>query len=150
MRRSRPLPTSVRRRPTGVEAFAAVTVTDRLKLRTDYTYTKAIDAVTGLELLRRPRHKASVSALWNPTDQLNLSATVISVGDFVDISRDGSVLRLDAPGYTIVNLAASYDVDDKMKLFARVDNLFNLHYENPTGFDRPGIGIFGGIRLANR
>src|SRR5262245_26046442 len=39
----------------GIEAFAAVNVTDRIKLRADYTYTRAIDNDTGLELLRRPK-----------------------------------------------------------------------------------------------
>lgn len=135
---------------SGIEAFASVMFTDRLKLRGDYTYTKAIDATTGLELLRRPRDKASVAALWTPIDPLQLSATVVSVSGWVDISRDGSVSRLNASGYTVVNIAANYTVNDQLKVFARIDNLFDLQYQNPTGFDRPGIGIFGGIRLATR
>ncbi len=36
----------------------------------------------------------------------------------------------------------------QVKLFGRVDNLFNLHYQNPTGFLAPGLGVFGGIRVA--
>jgi vitamin B12 transporter len=107
-------------------------------------------SATGLELLRRPRHEASVTAYWTPTDPLQLPATVVSVGDWVDISRDGSVPRVTAPGYTIVNLAANYTVNEQVKVFGGIDNLFNLHYESPAGFDRPGFGIFGGIRLANR
>jgi vitamin B12 transporter len=135
---------------SGIEAFVAVAVTDRLKLRGDYTYTKAIDAVTGLELLRRPRDKGSVTAIWNPIDPLTLSGTVLAVGDWVDVNRSGTVLRLTAPGYTLVNLAANYTVNNQVTLFGRVDNLFNVHYEDPTGFERPGFGIYGGIRLANR
>ena len=134
----------------GIEAFAAVKVTDQVKLRADYTYTKAIDVLTGLELLRRPRDKASVTAAWTPMDPLSLSATLLYVSDWVDTNRDGSIPRLTQPGYTVVNLAANYTVSDQMKLFARVDNLFNLHYENPNGFDRPGFGAFVGVRLANR
>jgi hypothetical protein len=33
------------------------------------------------------------------------------------------------------------------EVFARVDNLFNKHYENPSGFLRPGLGAYGGVRL---
>ena len=47
---------------SGYEAFASAAVTERLRLRTDYTYTKAIDAITELELLRRPRHKYTLAA----------------------------------------------------------------------------------------
>jgi vitamin B12 transporter len=52
---------------------------------------------------------------------------------------------LHAPGYTVVNVAANYQVNPNLKTFARIDNLFNEHYQNPTGFLRPGIGVYGGI-----
>lgn len=134
----------------GVEAFIGFLITDRLKVRADYTYTQAIDDATGLELLRRPRHKASVTTAWNPYDPLVLSATVLHVGDWVDISRDGFTQpRLTAPGYTVVNVAANYTVNENVKVFARADNLFDVRYENPTGFERPGLGVFGGVRLTN-
>jgi vitamin B12 transporter len=135
---------------SGYEAFASAAVTTRLKLRTDYTYTKAIDAITGLELLRRPHHKYAVAAEWNPIDQLLLSATWLRVSDWVDGNRDFSIQRLTAPGYTIVNLAANYTVNEYTTVFGRIDNLLNERYQNPTGFDRPGFGIFGGVRVANR
>ena len=82
----------------GVEAFASVAVTERLKLRGDYTFPDAGDAITGLELLRRPWNKASVTAVWTPIDPLVLSATVLHVGPWVDISRDASIPRLLARG----------------------------------------------------
>jgi vitamin B12 transporter len=135
---------------SGVEAFVFVKLTDRLKVRGDYTYTKAIDATTGLELLRRPRHKASATAYWDPTDRLSLSATVLRVSSWVDGNRDFSIPRLTAPGYTVVNLAADYMVNENLKVFGRIDNLFNEQYQDPTGFMRPGFAVFGGMRLANR
>ena len=54
----------------GVEAFAAYTLTNRLLLRADYTYTEARDDLTGQELLRRPMNKASLTAFWKATDRL--------------------------------------------------------------------------------
>jgi vitamin B12 transporter len=134
-----------RARTNGLEAFAAVNVTDRIKLRSDYTFTRAIDADTGLELLRRPKHKISLQALWNPIDPLTLSATVVHVGDWKDVSRNGLTRGLDASGYTVVNVAANYQVNPNLKTFARIDNLFNEHYQNPNGFLRPGIGVYGGM-----
>src|SRR5205085_9913395 len=94
----------------GLEAFAAVNVTDRLKLRGDYTFTRAVDATTGLELLRRPRHKGSVQVLLTPIDPLTISATLLHVGDWIDGSRP-DFNRITQSGYTVINLAAQYQVN---------------------------------------
>ena len=129
----------------GLEAFAAVNVTDRVKLRGDFTYTRGIDLDTGLELLRRPMHKYSLQALWNPIDPLTLSATVVRVGHWFDGNRDFSIPRLQQSGYTVVNVAANYQVNSNLKTFARIDNLFDERYQNPNGFLRPGIGAYAGV-----
>jgi vitamin B12 transporter len=133
----------------GTESFVAATITERVRVRADYTFTRAIDATTGLELLRRPKEKWSFTTSWKPIDPLTVSATVLHIGSFVDGNRDFSIPRLLAPAYTIVNMAADYVVNDQIKVFGRVDNLFNLHYQNPTGFLQPGLGIFGGVRMAS-
>jgi len=124
-------------------------VTDQLKVRGDYTATFTRDETTGLGLLRRPNNKASLSAIWTPIDRLSLSTTILYVGSWVDINRNGSIPRLDAPQYTTVNIAANYEVDKHLTAFARVDNLFNCQYQDPTGFLRPGLGVIGGVRVAN-
>lgn len=134
---------------SGVEAFVTVNPIDRLWFRADYTYTKAIDAITNLELLRRPRHKASFTAAWTPIDPLTVSATVLHVGSWIDGNRDFSIPRLTAPGFTIVNLAGDYRINEYAKVFARIDNLFDERYEDPTGFLRPGFAVYGGVRLTN-
>jgi len=54
-----------------------------------------------------------------------------------------------APGYSLVNVAANY-TGNPYTVFGRIDNLFNQHYQNPTGFERPGFGIYRGIRVAKR
>jgi len=133
----------------GTENFVAATITDRIRVRADYTFTRTVDAMTGLELLRRPKEKWSAQLIWNPIDPLTLSATALHTGSFIDANRDFSIPRLLAPGYTVINVAADYAVTDQLKVFGRVDNLFNVHYQNPTGFLQPGLGIYGGIRVAS-
>jgi vitamin B12 transporter len=133
----------------GTENFVAAAITDRIRVRADYTFTRTVDAMTGLELLRRPKEKWSTNVSWNPIDPLTLSATVLHTGSFIDANRDFSIPRLLASGYTVVNVAADYAVTDQLKVFGRVDNLFNVHYQNPTGFLQPGLGVYGGIRVAS-
>jgi vitamin B12 transporter len=133
----------------GTESFVAARITDRIAVRADYTFTRAVDASTGLQLLRRPKEKWSATATWLPIDPLTLSATVLHVSDWLDVTRDGTVSGIVAPGYTIVNLRGDYAISDQVKAFGQVDNLFDLHYQNPTGFLAPGLGVFGGIRVAS-
>jgi vitamin B12 transporter len=133
----------------GTESFVSARITDRVRVRADYTFTRAVDTDAGLELLRRPKEKWSANVIWNPIDPLTLSATLLHTGSFVDASRDFSIPRLLAPGYTVLNLAAEYVVTDQLKVFGRVDNATNVHYQNPTGFLQPSLGVYGGIRVAN-
>ena len=53
-----------------------------------------------------------------------------------------------ASPYATVNLSGCYDLGRGVTLFARVDNALDRHYQNPVGFDKPGIGAFGGVKLA--
>jgi vitamin B12 transporter len=133
----------------GTETFASLAVTQWFKLRADYTHTTAIDADTGLELLRRPKDKTSLTGIWNPIDPWTLSATVLHVSSWVDTDRFGFTPRLTAPGYTVVNVATSYKVNEQATVFGRIDNLFDEHYQDPTGFLRPGLGAYVGIKLNN-
>ncbi len=130
----------------GVESFIAYEPGKTLALRADYTYTQATDDVLNQELLRRPRHKASLNANWHVTEALSANATVLTVSSWVDGNRDFSVPRLTANGYTTVNLAANFDVNSHLSVFGRIDNLFDRHFQNPVGFLQPTLGAFAGVR----
>jgi vitamin B12 transporter len=131
----------------GIESFIAWQPVKPLTLRVDYTYTEATDDVLQQELLRRPKNKGTFLAQWQATAAWQLSLDVLAVGTWVDGNRDFSVPRLDAPGYTAVNFATSYDVNSHLAVFGRINNLLDRHYENPVGFLQPSIGAYAGIRL---
>jgi vitamin B12 transporter len=130
----------------GVESFVACNPAKAVTLRADYTYTQATDDGSGQQLLRRPKHKASLNAAWQATSAFSINATVLTVGSWIDGNRDFSIPRLPAPGYTIVNLAASFAIDAHFTVFGRVDNLFDRHFQDPVGFQQPTLGAFAGIR----
>jgi vitamin B12 transporter len=130
----------------GVESFAEYEPVKALNLRADYTYTEATDDVLNQELLRRPKHKASLNATWRAAAGFSASATLLTLGSWIDGNRDFSVPRLTAAGYTIVNVAASFDINEHFSVFGRVDNLFDRHIENPVGFLQPTLGAFAGVR----
>ena len=117
-------------------------------MRLDYTFTEATDDVLQQELLRRPKHKASLNADWKATSAFSFDATLLYVGARIDDNRDFSIPRLVAPGYTTVNIAGNYQLSTALALYARIENLLDRHYENPVGFLQPSIGLFAGIKAS--
>ena len=136
-----------RARTDGVESFVAYRPLQSLTLRVDYTYTEAVDQILNEELLRRPKHKGSLNVLWQASTRLSLDTRILTVGSWADGNRDFSIPRLTAPGYTTVDIAANYAVNSKVALLARVSNLFNRRFDNPIGFQQPGVGAYAGINL---
>jgi vitamin B12 transporter len=131
----------------GAETFANLKATERLDLRLDYTYTLAMNDETGQQLLRRPKHKVSLTAAWRPFDRTTLAVTAIYVGSRDDVSYSGSSSAIAKP-YYLVNLDGSYQLTPSVAVFARVENLLNQHYQDVVGFLRPGIGAFAGLRVS--
>lgn len=136
-----------RARTQGVESFVVFKPMEALSLRADYTYTDAVNAATHAALLRRPRHKASLDAAWQATDALLLDASLLYVGPRSDVGRE-SFLPEKLPGYMTVNLAATWDVTPDFALYGRVENLFDGHYQDPDGFQRPSIGAWAGVKAS--
>lgn len=133
----------------GYEAFLDIKASDRLRFHADYTRTDATDEIANTELLRRPKHKANFTASYQATDALGLSAAVIYVGPWMDFDRQGLWFTArDFQGYTVVNIAANYVVNKQITVFGRVDNLFDKRYEVPVGWLAPGVGVFGGVKVA--
>jgi vitamin B12 transporter len=130
----------------GFENFVAYAPLARLLMRADFTYTLAQDDILREELLRRPKVKASIAGTWQASNALSLTATVLYVGPWIDGNRNFTIERLTAGGYATTNLAASYALSRHLSLFARINNLFDRRYEDPVGFDRPGFGVFAGIK----
>jgi vitamin B12 transporter len=131
----------------GVESFASWQVSSALTLRADYTWTIARDDIAEVELLRRPKNKASATANWRATRRLDLSASVVYVSAWLDYDRAGDAQLMASP-FATVNIAGNYDIGHGVTLFARIDNLLDRHYQDPVGFDQPGLGAYGGVKIS--
>jgi vitamin B12 transporter len=132
----------------GMEGFIAYRPFTAYSVRLDYTFTEAFDDNANTELLRRPKHKATLRNTWHATEQLSLDGTILYTGSWVDGNRDFTNLEpLHAPGFTTVNIAANFDVNKNMAVYARINNLFDRRYEDPIGFLQPHIGAFAGVKV---
>jgi len=133
----------------GVELFASAKPIDDFTLRINYTYTDTEDKTTGETLIRRPKNKIGFDLNYRFLKRGNANLGVIYVGKRDD--KDFSISpprRVKLDQYTLVNLAASYDISKNFQLLGRVENLLDKEYEEAKGFGTPGLSIFGGIKLS--
>jgi vitamin B12 transporter len=133
----------------GVELFLSVKPVDDLTVRVNYTYTDTEDKTTGETLIRRPKNKIGFDLNYHFINKGNVNLGVIYVGKRDD--KDFSISpprRVKLDQYTLVNLAASYDISKNFQLFGRVENLLDKEYEEAKGFGTPGLSFFGGMKLS--
>jgi vitamin B12 transporter len=133
----------------GAELWAAGEPGADVTLRASYTYTgtEAQDApasfglTDGSSLLRRPRNKAGLDAHRRfDAAGVDLTLDVLYVGERRDIDPT-TFEPMRADPYTVAGLAAAWEASGRVRLFGRIENLFDEDYEDVAGFataDRSG------------
>ncbi len=132
-------------RTYGVESFVEFKGIQNLNMRGSYTYTYAQNLITNTPLVRRPQNRAGgdMDYQWGA---LGVGASLTYTGTSFDTDFSGNSLIL--PSYFLVKLRASYQVNSQVRLFARVDNLFNQWYEETYGYSAPGLSAYGGTKIS--
>ena len=126
----------------GAETFIQVQPLDLLTLRANYTYDYTRNLDDNTQLVYRPQNKVNFETNYQLTPKVNFNLVVIAVGEKPGVS-DTTI-----PGYAIANLAGSYTVTKNVKLFSRIDNLFNKNYQEAYGYGTSGLAGFGGVTLS--
>ncbi|HJO10451.1 MAG: TonB-dependent receptor [Gammaproteobacteria bacterium] len=128
----------------GVEISADISLSDNLRLTSNYTYNDT-ERPNGLQRRRRPEQLANFGLAYvGMDDRLSLNA-------FYRISRDSidevgaTLVKLD--DFEVMDLSASYSVSDNIKLYARVENAFDEDYEEIAGFNPPDRAAYVGVRF---
>lgn len=98
------------------------------------------DLVSGLDLARQERVKASIEVGFRPIEKLSLSARVLFGGKREDIDPV-SFARTTVPSYTTLDLTAIYSIDDNSELKLSAENLFDKDYTTTKGWRAPGRTI---------
>lgn len=142
-------------RTQGVESWLEIHTNSPLSVKANYTYLDAKDRVSGNELPFRPRHQGNIGFLYTPMVNFiaNLDINMVSsqavTSDFILL--DGSLLQDRSPGYTRVDLSATYHLFgsslgiQETRFFIKVKNLLDREYQEIPGFPAPGINFLAGI-----
>lgn len=126
----------------GVELGAKlVIIPSRLTLDSTYTYLDARDGTTGLLLARRPQHSGSATMTWTGRSGLETSLVATVVGH--RFSGTGETQPL--PSYTRLDLSASYPLNPHTRIFGRVENLTDVRYQDPAGYNTAGLSAYLGL-----
>jgi vitamin B12 transporter len=130
----------------GVELVGRVDVTERLNVSANYTWTdakSASGATDGKRLTRRPEHMANFAADYAFAFGLKTGVAVRYVGE--TFNNDTNTVKVDA--YTLVDLRASYPINDTLEVYGRIENAFDEEYQTVLNYGAPGRGVFGGVRV---
>ncbi len=133
----------------GFELANSVTVSQQLSLRLGYTYTDTKNDATGEALLRRPKNKGSMTAVYSPTSRIRTQLQWRVYGSRFD--NDFGTYppsRTTLGGYGLLDLAASYQLSSDLEIFSRIENIFDKEYEEVLGFGTMGAAAFAGIKLS--
>jgi vitamin B12 transporter len=133
-----------RTRIEGVEAQAQAVLGAGFRLEAAYGYVDSINVQTGAALLRVPHNTGSASLYW-VHGKLDAALTIRGEDTDDDLGLESEpVIR---PGFVVADLAGGYDVNDHVRLTARVTNLTNVHYQEVFGYGEPGTAVYFGVKL---
>lgn len=127
----------------GYELESVFDMNGSVKLGGNYTYTKTRDGDTAREFGRRPKHQVSAFLDWDYSEKGNVYLSGRYIGS-----------RMDAPAYntnknkkyTVVDIAANYNLNDTLQVFSRVDNIFDRSYEPIRGYNGIDRSLYAGIK----
>lgn len=111
-------------------SFGAWTIDGR------FTWQDPRNEDTGTQLLRRPKQKFSGTLERSVGESLRAGIELLRSG------RRADVAGIELPGYTLVNLRATWTIAPQWMLHARLENLTDRDYELARGYNTPGRSGF--------
>ena len=90
------------------------------------------DTQTNSDLLRRARRSLSTQ-VNKEFNNINLGFQLLATSKRTDIDAV-TFNQIDTSGYVLANLTGSYNINDNLSIFAKMDNLLDTEYETAAGY----------------
>lgn len=129
----------------GAEFIADWQINDRFHLTANYTQLDTKKA-NGDRDIRRPKHTVNLSLTGAVTQRLSATLSLFHARDTVDTNFN---LFRDVPldDYTLVDMTASYEVSENLKIHGRIKNVLDDEYQTALGFGTPDRSAYIGMRM---
>ena len=132
-------------RSRGVE-FAASDRRGPFTASINYTFVRAIEEPSGLQLVRRPKHSGSVS-LGYARGAGNAELVVARVGSRPDVNDLVPFDTVTNRAYTVADLTFRWNLRT-FTPYAKIENLTNTRYQEVFGYPSPTRRALLGIRYS--
>lgn len=132
----------------GIELAAKGKVNNVL-LNGGYTYLNAKDETTGNQLYRRPKNTAFASMGYEWPNKVTTYLDWNYIGERSDLyyAKDYSKVNTNLKSVSLFGLRASYDLDDKTQIYARVQNIGDKKYQEVYGYNTLGRTATIGLKV---
>jgi vitamin B12 transporter len=140
----------------GVETALEIEPIPDVRCGGSYTYLNVDASVDGR--VRRPRHSGSIHVSlrrdpgWLEGDTLSADVRLLLVGSRLDFDPAAGFTVQQNPAYQRADVAASYSWPvaagwwvKRLKVFGRIENLFDESYEEVLGFPARPINFLAGL-----
>lgn len=133
-----------RARTRGAEFSAQTTLPGAVDVRVAYTYLEAQNLTAGTRLLRRPRQGGNVDLWHDFGGGVSAGAGMAFAAHRRDVSAR-TYAQIDGEDYTVARVYGAWQVNPRLALKVRVENLLNEKYEEVNGYPALGMGAFAGV-----
>ncbi|MFA5119754.1 TonB-dependent receptor plug domain-containing protein [Zavarzinia sp.] len=137
-------------RAEGIELEASIEPVRNLTVTGTFTHMTTRDP-NDQQLTRRPGNGGSLDVAYRFLGgKASVDLGVVYNGAFKDRAFDGfwSPVAVAMDSYTLVNLAASYDLTESVQLYGRVENLFDEEYEEVYSYGENGRTAIAGVKAS--
>ena len=124
----------------GIEFAVKASPIDILMTRFGFTYLKSKNLQTDGELLRRPEWKLFGECHWRVNKKLSMDLRVRYNGPMADVGN------CKVKEYTVADFVVNYDLTNNISVYGKIENAFDQHYEEVTGYGTPPLGAYGGVK----
>ncbi|MGL4727128.1 MAG: TonB-dependent receptor plug domain-containing protein [Bosea sp. (in: a-proteobacteria)] len=131
-----------RAKTSGIEATAKAEVIEGLlSVSGNYTYLHAKDLATNLTLARRPQHNGRVALQITPLPGWLIEPSLVMVSGKFSSAAERDRL---AP-YARLDVYTEYQVNQTVKVHARVENATNARYQEVLNYGTTGRAAYAGL-----
>jgi vitamin B12 transporter len=139
-----PINLATRSHQQGVEVSGQVRLADAWTVNAAYTWLDADQ--NGAVEIRRPKDIASLTVNWKaPGSPFGANVAIRYNGDNPD-TNFATFSAVVIPAFTLVNVGGTWDINDKVQLFGRVENLFDETYQEIYSYRGQPRGAYVGLR----
>lgn len=125
-------------RSQGVELEGSLRLSETVTATAAYSWMQTDNAQTGQRLRDRPLHQASGSVDWQVLPAVSVGSSL----RYRDNTTNTWTGRSDE--FWTADLRAAWSITDRVRVHARLENLFDADYEEDPGYGTPGrSGYFG-------